>query len=165
MMKIISEDKKEQRLAKIPHEVFTVNAAIIHLFLTTAMLKFGDPRFAITLPIVISMVIIIWTYFRTKKSIKNDSLLVKIHWQLSLNRYKPLIVTYIFYFLVNGITMVVFADSVKGMDGQNVMQDVFLILAIVPLFITVFLSVLLGSGSMFNAGKGEVPPKLLAKFS
>jgi len=160
-MKIISEDKSEQKLAKIPHEIFTVNAALLHLFLPAAMLKLGEPRFAISAPIVISIFIIIWTYFRTKKSIKNDSLLVQIHWQISLNRYKFLIGAYIFYFLVNVVSLLFFADAPKGMDGQSVIENVFLILGVVPLFAMVFLSVLLGSGSMFNARRGEVPESWL----
>jgi len=164
-MKIISNNKLEQKKAKTPHEIFTLNTAILHLFLPTAMLKFGDPTLTISLPIFLSTLIIIWTYFRTKKSYKDDSLLEKIHWQISFNRYKPLIGTYIFYFLVITISQIVFADSPKDMNGENLMANVFLILAIVPLFIVVFLSVLLGSGSMFNAGRGEVPIKILSKYN
>ena len=157
IMKTISTDKKQQRLAKIPHEIFTLNTALLHLFLPAAMLKFGDPRLTITLPIILSLIIIIWTYFRTQKAKKTDSELVKIHWQISLNRYKPMIGVYIFYFLVIGVSYLAFSDAPRDMNGENLMQNVSLILAIVPLFVVVFLSVLLGSGSMFNAGRGEVP--------
>ena len=164
-MKIISQDKNEQKLAKIPHEIFTINAALIHLFLATAMLKFGDPKFAINLPIMISVCIIIWTYFRNKKAQKYDCDLVKIHWQISLKRYKSLIFVYIFYFLINYIVILAIGDTATGINGDNLMQNVFLILSVVPLFVVVFLSVLLGSGSMFNAGRGEVPIKLLKNIN
>ena len=81
------------------------------------------------------------------------------------NRYKFLIAAYIFYVLINSVSLLFFADAPKGMDGQSVIESVFLILGIVPLFIAVFISVVLGSGSMFNAGRGEVPIKMLEKFS
>lgn len=164
-MKIISNNKIEKKRAKTPHEIFTLNTAILHLFLPASMLKFGDPALTISLPIFLSIFIIIWTYFRTKKAHKNDSLLEKIHWQISLNRYKPLIGAYIFYFAVILVAKLVFADAAVDMNGENLMENVFLILAVVPLFMVVFLSVLLGSGSIFNAGRGEVPIKLLAKYN
>lgn len=163
-MKIISQDLQEQKKAKLPHEIFTLNAVMLHLFLPVALLKFGDPTLTIKLPIFLSTIIIIWTYFRNKKSKKTDSLLVQIHWQLSLNRYKFLIIAYVFYIIINSISLVFFADNPKGMHGTSVIETVFLILGVVPLFIAIFLSVLLGSGSMFNARRGEVPIKLLAKF-
>lgn len=154
-MKIISTDKYQQKQAKIPHELFTVNAALVHLFLPVAMLKFSNAHFAITLPILLSIFIIIWTYFRTQKAKKVDCELVKDHWQISLNRYKILIGAYILYAVINIVGYFISSGEIVGMNGESITANIFLIISIIPLFIAVFLSVLLGSGSLYNAGKGE----------
>jgi len=111
---------------------------------------------AISTSIVISLCIITYTFFRTKKAKKNDPNLVYLHWQLSLGRYKLLIGAYVFYFLVTSLSLVIGTDAPASMDGSKIVDSILDLLGVVPLFFAILVSVVLGSGSMFNAGRGEI---------
>jgi hypothetical protein len=50
------------------------------------------------------------------------------------------------------------------MDGTNIMYTVFHRLSVIPLFLTVLVLAIVGSGSLFNVSKGEVPAKMIKKY-
>jgi len=145
----IDASSQERREAKAAHELFTINAILVH---------------AIGLTVLVSMAIILYTYFRTKKAKVDDVYLVYIHWQMSLNRYKILISAYVFYFLITSLGMVIGDNNVSSMDGTSIIESILTLLGIVPLFFAVLISAVLGSGSMFNAGRGEVDQKIAQKY-
>lgn len=165
MITTIQASAQERRSAKAPHELFTINTVIVHLFFSLGMIKlFSLPMSsAIGVSIVISLCIIVYTFFRTKKSKKNDPHLVYLHWKLSLGRYKLLIGAYVFYFIVTSLSMVVGTDAPASMDGSKIMDSILDLLGVVPLFFAVLVSVILGSGSMFNAGRGEIDKAFMKK--
>ncbi len=166
MITVINASIKERRDAKAAHELFTINTVIVHLFFTLGLIKLLniDMNSAIYLSILISFTIIIYTYFRTKKAKSNDAYLVYLHWQLSLNRYKLLISAYVFYFLVTSLGLIISTDVPVSMDGIRIIDSILSLLGIVPLFFCILLSVVLGSGSMFNAGRSEINQKLVQKY-
>ncbi len=166
MIITLEASAKERRAAKTPHELFTINTVVVHLFFTLGLIKLFNMgmNLAIGLSIALSFCIIAYTFFRTKKAKKDDPYLVYLHWQLSLNRYKLLIGAYIFYFLVNSLSLVLSTDAPASMDGSNIMDSILSLLGVVPLFFAVLISVVLGSGSMFNAGRGEVDEKISQKY-
>jgi len=155
-----------KRDAKTPHELFTINVIMVHLIFSLGLIKLLNISMAtsIAVSILISLCIATYTYFRTKKAKQNDPYLVYLHWQLSLNRYKPLIIAYIFYFTVTSLTLVISSDAPASMDGSTILDSILILLGIVPLFFTVLISVVVGSGSMFNAGRGEIDEKLIEKY-
>lgn len=163
-MQQITTNKNDIKQGKIPHEIFTVNVVIINLFLAVAVLKFWGADFAIMISMSISLSIIIWSYFKNKQVQKTDNCFIKINWQLSVNRYKYLITGYILYFIILGIGSLLSNDAKSSMDGTNIIYTVFNILSIVPLFIAILTSTIVGSGSMFNVSKGEVPAKMIDKY-
>ena len=166
MITTIPADAKQRRQAKAPHELFTINTVIVHLFFSLGLIKlFSLPMsIAIGSAIIVSLCIIVYTFFRTKKAKLEDHYLVYLHWQLSLNRYKLLILAYVFYFLVTSLSLVIGTDAPASMDGTNIMQSILDLLGVVPLFFAVLVSVVLGSGSMFNAGRGEIDEAFTKKY-
>jgi hypothetical protein len=50
------------------------------------------------------------------------------------------------------------------MDGSTILESILNLLGIVPMFFAVLISVVLGSGSLFNAGRAEVDKKLSLKY-
>jgi len=156
----IDASSQERREAKAAHELFTINAILVHVIklLNTSL------NIAIGLTVMVSMAIILYTYFRTKKAKVDDVYLVYIHWQMSLNRYKILISAYVFYFLITSLGMVIGDNNVSSMDGTSIIESILTLLGIVPLFFAVLISAVLGSGSMFNAGRGEVDQKIAQKY-
>lgn len=166
MIKTIPADAKQRRQAKAPHELFTVNTVIVNLFFSVALIKLFNLSMSIAIgsAIVVSLCIIVYTFYRTKKAKLNDHYLVYLHWQLSLNRYKLLISAYVFYFLVTSLSLIIVTDAPASMDGTNIMQSILGLLGVVPLFFAVLILVVLGSGSMFNAGRGEIDETFTKKY-
>ena len=165
---IIKIDATEQarKSAKAAHELFTINAILVHVIGALGLIKLLNTslNIAVISAISISVVIIIYTYFRTKKAKKNDTYLVYLHWQLSFNRYKILIIAYGFYFLVTSLGLVIGDGGVSSMDGTSITDSILTLLGIVPLFFAVLISAVLGSGSMFNAGRSEIEQKFAQKY-
>jgi hypothetical protein len=163
----IAATEQERKAAKAAHELFTSNAILIHVIGSLGLIKILNTSMglAIGLTIAISALIIIYTFFRTKKAKENDPYLVYLHWQLSLNRYKILISAYVFYFAVTSIGLLVIGDSSStSMDGESITGSILTLLGTVPLFFAVLVSAVLGSGSMFNAGRGEVEENFAKKY-
>jgi hypothetical protein len=50
------------------------------------------------------------------------------------------------------------------MEGENITESILTLLGTVPLFFAVLVSAVLGSGSMFNAGRGEVEENFAKKY-
>ncbi|MDC0390718.1 hypothetical protein OAM64_03935 [Candidatus Thioglobus sp.] len=165
---IIKIDATEQnrKRAKAAHELFTINTILIHIIGTLGLIKLLNTSMnvAIGLTIVVSMGIIFYTYLRTKKAKKSDAYLVYLHWQMSLNRYKILIIAYVFYILIISLGLIIGDNGVSSMDGSSITGSILTLLGTVPLFFAVLVSAVLGSGSMFNAGRGEVEQKFTQKY-
>jgi hypothetical protein len=165
---IIKIDATEQnrKSAKAAHELFTINTILIHIIGTLSLIKLLNTSMnvAIGLTIVVSMGIIFYTYLRTKKAKKSDAYLVYLHWQMSLNRYKILIIAYVFYILIISLGLIIGDNGVSSMDGSSITGSILTLLGTVPLFFAVLVSAVLGSGSMFNAGRGEVEQKFTQKY-
>lgn len=162
----ITTDPSECKNAKTPHELFTINAVIVHLFFSLGLIKLFtfEMTTSIMVCILISLCILTYTFFRTKKAKYQDTYLVYLNWQLSLNRYKPLIGAYIFYFAITSLALLIPTNTPVGMDGTTILGSILNLLGIVPMFFVVLISVVLGSGSLFNASRGEVDEKLLHKY-
>ncbi len=167
MLVTINASAQERAYAKIPHELFTVNVMIVHLFFTLALVKLFNVGMtgSVASSIILSCFIIIYTYFRTKKAKIQNTKLVYLHWQLSLNRYKMLIGAYVFYFLILAVGSLLDTGANAGMDGSTIAEAITMRLSTIPLFIAILVGAVIGSGSMFNAGRGEVDDKLMQKYS
>ncbi len=166
MIITIDATEQERKAAKSAHELFTINAILVHVIGALGLIKLLNTSLdiAISLTIAISAIIITYTYLRTKKAKQNDPYLVYLHWQLSLNRYKILISAYVFYFLITMLGMLIGDGGMSSMDGTSITSSIMTLLGIVPLFFSVLVSAVLGSGSMYNAGRGEVDQKFTQKY-
>lgn len=165
MLVKLTEDINQIKSAQIPHELFTVNTVIVNLFLSLGMIKLFDLSMylSISISIALSLCIIAYTYHQTNNAKKHNAGLVYLHWQLSLNRYKSLVIAYVFYFIISSIPLLI-PPSTATMDGTSIAGSIFTLLAIVPLFFTILVVVILGSGSLFNAGRGEIDQATIDKY-
>jgi hypothetical protein len=78
---------------------------------------------------------------------------------MSLNRYKILIIAYVFYILIISLGLIIGDNGVSSMDGTSITGSILTLLGTMPLFFAMLVSAVLGSGSMFNAGRDEVEQK------
>jgi hypothetical protein len=89
---------------------------------------------------------------------------VIVHLFLTLGLIKLLIGAYVFYFLVTSLALIISTDVLISMDGVSIVDSILSLLGVVPLFFCILVPVVLGSGSMFNAGCGEIDQKLVQKY-
>lgn len=151
--------------AKQAHELFTINLILVHIFLSVAIMKFLDIRYAINVPISVSLLLIVWTYFKVQTIKKTASYFVYLHWQIAFNWYKPLLGAYVFYWLMTGGNALLnLGKTVDSMDGTNPFDLIVLMIATVPLFLMVLFLFVVGSGLMFNATKAEVSEKWIKQY-
>lgn len=153
---------KEKKKAKIPHELFTINAIVVHLFLPATVMKFGDSEYALGVPLIISLIIIGYTFLHTKKAKIQDSYFVFIHWQWSMNWYKPVLISYVVAIFIILLGFIISYSSDDNM--AKIIDMVFLRLSLAPPFFTILVAFVVMSGAMFNAGCGEIPEKLMLKY-
>ena len=148
MLTTIKSSVEDRKSAKAPHELFIINMVVVHLFFSLGMIKLLGFSMdgAIASVIALSLYIIVYTFFQTKRAKENAPHLVYLHWKLSLDRYKLIVGTYVFYFLVTLLLFFIDIDAPLNMGG----------ISIVPLFFAVLASITLGFGSVFNAGRGEI---------
>jgi hypothetical protein len=73
-----------------------------------------------------------------------------------LDRYKLVIGAYVFYFIATSLSFFIDTGAPASMDGVSILDSILSLLGIVPLFFVILVSMVLGSGSMFNAGRGEI---------
>lgn len=152
----IDASKTEISQAKFSHELLLINLILVHIFLGVALMKFIDIKFAVNVPIVISLLIIAWTVFKTRKLQQNASYFVYLHWQKSLDNYRILVGAYIYYWLVVGGNALLSSDvPADSMSGNNPFDLIVLLAAIVPLFLTLLFLFAISSGLAFNAGNSE----------
>jgi hypothetical protein len=148
MLTTIKSSVEDRKSAKAPHELFIINMVVVHLFFSLGMIKLLGFSMdgAIASAIALSLYIIVYTFFQTKRAKENAPHLVYLHWKLSLDRYKLIVGSYVFYFLVTLLLFFIDIDAPFNMGGVS----------IVPLFFAVLVSITLGFSSVFNAGRGEI---------
>ena len=76
MLATIKASAEDRRSAKAPHELFTINMVIVHLFFSLGMIKLLGFSMdgAIASAIALSLYIIVYTFFQTKRAKKKCSL-------------------------------------------------------------------------------------------
>ena len=158
MVETIKSSIEERRRAKSAHELFTVNMVLVNIFMSLGLVKLLGVTMAtsVMITIVVSLGFMLHTYIKRDLAAKVDGLLSYYHWNLCVNRYKILMGGYIYYFMVGLISGYLTKDQATMMDGVNVIQGVMNMVSIVPLFVIILVMTILGSGSLFNAGRGEI---------
>jgi len=152
-----------RRRAKSPHELFMLNLAAFHLLLAPAaiVLKIGVVGFL--LPLLASLAVMTFTYFRARRAASHDPWFVAAHWKLAVRRNRILIAAYAFSGILLGIGLMVASGSDKK-TTQEIITTVFARISAVPLLISVMVCFVLESGSIYQAMRGEVPDSLLKRL-
>jgi len=171
MIYCVSESSRKR--AKFPHELAVVNLLVFNLLLLIGLLAGGfvpadspmaDYRWAgVLVPWAIALGIIAYGYARARAMTDRAPWFVAAHWRLANDRHRILLGAYLGGALLIGLGRLL---SLAYDDPR--MQDlVFLALervAIAPVLIVLMILVVLESGSLYQAGRGEVPDGLVARF-
>jgi len=167
----VSESSRRQ--ARLPHELAVVNLLLFNLLLLIALLAgsflpsdspLADYRWAgILLPWLMALAMIAYGFVRGRALAHRGPWFVAAHWRLANARYKALLGTYLAGAALIGLGRLA---SMGYADPR--MQDLMFValerVAVAPLLIVLMVLVVLESGSLYQAGRGEVPDGLVGRF-
>jgi hypothetical protein len=166
-------DSATRRQAKSAHELAMVNLLLVNLLMLIALLagsflQQGSPLtdyklVGVLVPFFLSLGIIAYTFAKAGKTATHGPWFVAAHWRLATARYKILLIAYAVGAGLIGLGWLLsMTQKTHGM--QELMFVALQRVAIAPVLIALMVLIMLESGSLYQAGRGEAPDSLIAKF-
>ena len=163
----------DRRLAKLPHELAMVNLLIFNLLTLIALLAGSflqaDSPLApyrllgVAVPLGLSLAIVVYTFVHAGREAGPGRWYVTAHWRLAGRRYRILLIAYL-----GGAGLIGLGWLLAHTQDKPGMQEMMFIalqrVAIAPLLIALMVIVMLESGALYQAGRGEVPDGLARAF-
>lgn len=187
---LYSVDETMQRRAKSPHELAMVNLLLFNLLIAVALLagSMAAPgsdlsRFkwlGVGLPLLASLLVVLVTWIMANR--RDLPWFVAAHWRLTARRYRILLVAYLVAGAVVSLAFIHATDDGElarrvahlppamqemerhKLESQDLGSAIWARLAVVPLLLTVMTLIMLESGALYQAGRGEVPDAQVARF-
>ncbi|MCU7892936.1 MAG: hypothetical protein KZQ78_15545 [Candidatus Thiodiazotropha sp. (ex Ustalcina ferruginea)] len=150
---IFDVDETIRKRAKTPHELSMLNLVGCHLIAAPASIVLDVGLLGFLIPLALSLLMIGFIWYRAVSAVANDDWFVAAHWRLSANRTRILMVGYAISAVILGMAMLATSGSSKG----EIMMVAISRVAVVPTLLTVMVCFVLESGSIYQAGRGEVP--------
>ena len=146
-------DEPIRKRAKSPHELSMLNLVGCHLIAAPASIVLDVGMLGFLIPLALSLAVIASIWIKAGSSRKRDPWFVAAHWRLSANRTRILMIGYTISAVILGMAMMATSGSSKG----DIMMVAISRVAVVPTLLTVMVCFVLESGSIYQAGRGEVP--------
>src|SRR5512144_738672 len=150
----------EIKKAQLPHNLFISGLFAFDLLMTPAILALKIGMIGLLIPLVLSGALIAYIYLRSKKT---TNWFVDMHWKITFARGKLLMLGY----AISG-TLIFFAWlidlSMQDARMGHIILTALTRVGLMPTVIMVLVTAVMEFGSYAQAGKGEVPDKLAAKF-
>ena len=154
--------EQESRQAKVPHEIFLTNLVGNHILWFIASLglvrSYWQP---LALVPVISFLILGYTLWRARQSVRRDSWFVMCHWQLCAGRSRVFIL----------MLIILGSISLLGWVGFTYfgMKEVAVIAMIsgtgvLPVMVTVLVLVLMESDALYQATQHKLPKRMIERY-
>ncbi|MCG6860938.1 MAG: hypothetical protein LJE70_06630 [Chromatiaceae bacterium] len=166
-------DETTRRRAKSPHELAMVNLLLINLLMLIALLAGSFLQQGSTLvhyklagvlvPLAISLAVIAFTFAKSRAIATDGPWFVATHWRLATARYKILLIAYAGGAALIGLGWLL-SQSQKDPGMEELMFIALQRVAIAPILISLMALIMLESGSLSQAGRGEVPDGLIERF-
>lgn len=162
--------EKEMSAAKNPHHIFNLNVILTHLAISQVVLEIGDGSpFNLMIIPIISMMVIGYLYFKSKKLMLGDSWFVAAHWTLAWRRGRILMISYAVAITI--VTIITVLGSIFGggmmmndfsTDGSStpIHEKITMFLSAVIVFFTLLVMFLQEGISVYDAGKGIIDPSI-----
>ncbi|MEW8585364.1 MAG: hypothetical protein AB2531_06335, partial [Candidatus Thiodiazotropha sp.] len=110
--------------------------------------------------LLLSLSVIAFIWYRSEVETSTEAWFVAAHWRLSANRTRILLVGYAISAVILGMAMLATSGSSKG----EIMMVAITRVAVVPTLITVMICFVLESGSIYQAGRGDVPESIVKRM-
>ena len=130
----------------------------------------------------LSVAVILFTWIRAARAPRTQPWFVAAHWRLSASRYRVLLAAYMISAAVVSLAFFGGDDHTDlerriaelppamqemerhKLDSQDMGSAIWARIGVVPLLLTVMALIMLESGALYQAGRGEVPDSLVARF-
>ena len=151
-------DEQQKNRAKLPHNIFMLNLAVFHLLMTPAAIAMDVGVWGMLLPLMLSLLTIAFTFIYSQRR-QQLPRFVFLHWKLAMIRYRYLMISYgtSAALLLLGWLL---ASTAADANMRDIMQTVFIRIAIMPVLITVMINFYLESNAINLASLGEIPEAL-----
>jgi hypothetical protein len=150
---IFEVDEALQKRAKTPHELSMMNLVACHLIAAPASIVLNVGMLGFLIPLGLSLSVIAFIWYRAGIGARHDPWFVAAHWRLSANRTRILLIGYAISAVILGLAEMATIGSSKA----HIMMVAISRVAVVPTLLTVMVCFVLESGSIYQAGRGEVP--------
>lgn len=150
----------ERNRAKNPHELFILNLIAFHLLLTPLILAFGLGFYGLALIPAVSGLVIAFIAWRAYRAAP-EPWFVRAHWILAFQRCKLLLLAYVVSLSLIGAAALFSVGADERM--REIMLTVFTRVGVMPVVIMVFVTFALESSALYQAARGEVPDRLVAR--
>ncbi|MEJ2464161.1 MAG: hypothetical protein P8045_00480 [Candidatus Thiodiazotropha sp.] len=157
---IFEIDETLRKKGKTPHELSMMNLVACHLIAAPASIVLDVGLLGFLIPLALSLSVISFIWYRATVGAKNDPWFVAAHWRLSANRTRILLIGYSISAVILGIAMM----ATAGSDKASLMMIAISRVAVVPTLVTVMVCFVLESGSIYQAGRGEVPDGIVRRM-
>lgn len=150
----------ERKQAQNPHNLFVAGVFAFDLLMTPAVLSLKIGMIGLLIPLICSGSLLAYIYLRSRKQ---TSWFVDMHWHLTWNRSRLLLLGYaISAFLV----LVAWLLSMISNDPRmaSIIWTALTRIALMPTLIFVLFTSVLEASAIAQATNGEVPDKLAAKY-
>lgn len=161
-------DATTRRKGRFPHELAMVNLLVFNLMtcggvLAGTMARKGSTLeefkvWLIVIPLSLSLAVIAYSFHRAGQALVQTSWFVSAHWQITVRRYRLLLVAYLVGACLVGLGWLL---SQTSQNLQGVMFVALVRVAVAPMLITVMVIAVLESSSLFQANTGEVPDRVV----
>lgn len=158
---IIDTDDSLRRRAKTPHELMMLNLFAFHLLVTPLILFSGIGTLGLLIPPLLSGLVIAFIYLRGRRAEKQEPWFVMAHWKLAFARAKLLMLGYGISALLLGLAAFIAMNSTTT---KAIMFTVLTRVAIMPTVVMVFVTAVLESSGIYQAGSSEVPEGIASRF-
>jgi len=148
--------------AKNPHELFIFNLIGFHLFLAPASIGLGIGSWGLLLTPLFSLPILGYIYLRSRRAEKRGPWFVMVHWKVAVQRAKLLVISYAVTAVI--LLLVIFLTRNADSSMQQILFTVFTRVGVMPVVIMVFVTFVLESSALSQAGKGEVPDPVVRRY-
>ena len=166
-------EETTRRKAKTPHELAMINLLLFNLMLLIALLagsflQQGSPladykQMGALVPLLISLSIVAYTFVRAGKAAAGDAWFVAAHWKLATSRYGILLIAYVVGAALIGLGWLL-SQGQKDPRMEELMFIALQRVAIAPVLISLMVLIMLESGSLYQAERGEVPDGIIKHF-
>lgn len=148
--------------AKAAHELFMVNLGTL-LLLGPMAIFLGIGRLGIVVPILVSLLFILYTYLKHRSLAQRGAWFVRMHWQLALRNYRLLgigfVLTLLFLLLSWGLE-----QAIEPHSPSHFLAVALTRIGVMPTIIMIFACFVIENGALNQVLRHEVPDKLVKAY-